>query len=88
MSKFNPRVKRAAQSYFLLANGVIGGGSGHGSPDVYPMSFSEWVSSGHAYDFDLDGTVDIWDLYYWWDAYGLPVDEWYRLNPGYNYPPF
>lgn len=61
MSIFKPHVKRGAALGGPLALGVIGGGSGHGSPDVYPMSFDDWLQSG--VDYDFDNRIDIWDFY-------------------------
>ena len=86
MSIFNPRVKRGIMLVHPLADGVIGGYSGHGLYYPFPLSFSDWSSLYVGEDLNNDNVVDIYDYYFWWDANNFSQAAWEELNPDMPWP--
>lgn len=73
---FNPLVRPA-----VLLSGddtVIGGGTGQGALNPFPMSYSDWKTSGfqEGYDFNQDGAFDLEEYAYWWDDCNFTYEQW------------
>ena len=81
--------KNGFHPYVMLSGGltpgggeVTGGGTGEGMSDPFPMSYSEWLTSGLQEDIVGDDGIDEVDYAAWWEANGFPQDAWEELNPG------
>lgn len=57
---------------------VIGGGSGQGALNPFPMSYSDWQTSGfqEGYDFNQNGAFDFNEYAYWWDDCNFTFEQW------------
>ncbi len=83
---FNPLVRPA-----VLLSGddtVIGGGSGQGGLAPRPISYSDWVTSPWAedYDFNGDGDYSLEEYAYWWEDQNFTMEAWNELNPNDPWP--
>ena len=67
---------------------VIGGGTGQGTSNPFPMSYAEWLTSGfqYGYDFDEDGVYSIEEFAYWWEDQHFTMEQWGEYNPGVDWP--
>ena len=56
---------------------VIGGGTGQGALNPFPMSYSDWTTSGfqEGYDFDGDG-YEMEEYAAWWDDCHFTYEQW------------
>lgn len=68
--------------------GVIGGGTGQGGLAPRPVSYSDWLTSPWAEDYDFNGNGEYeWTEYaYWWQDQNFTMDAWNELNPGHDWP--
>lgn len=57
---------------------VIGGGTGQGALNPFPMSYSDWKTSGfqEGYDINHDGVFDHEEYGYWWEACNFTYEQW------------
>lgn len=62
---------------------VIGGGSGQGGANPFPMSYDEWSHSGFqvGYDFDGDGSFSVVEYAAWFEDCDFTRAQWEELNP-------
>ncbi len=60
---------------------VIGGGTGQGGSQAFPMSFAEWLGSAWAEDLIQNGVIDEMDFATWWEGNGFSREDWEELNP-------
>ena len=75
--------KKGFNPFILLGDApgddnVIGGGTGQGAMNPFPMGFSAWQTSGFQEDYDLDqnGTFDFLEYTYWWKDCKFTYDQW------------
>ena len=68
---------------------VIGGGSGQGGSDPFPMSYKEWAGSAWSEGYDIDGSGDFSheEFAWWWVDNGFSVDDWTLNNPDIPWDP-
>ncbi len=84
--------KHGFQPYVMLSStpgdgNVTGGGTGEGTTDPFPMSYSDWSNSGMQDDYNLDGTIDFNDYGTWWADNGFGLEAWESFNPGVDWDP-
>ena len=87
--------KHGFQPYVMLTGGisdggdvsVIGGGTGEGMSDPFPMSYTDWMKSGMQDDYNVDGTIDFDDYGTWWADNGFSMEAWASYNPGVDWNP-
>lgn len=82
--------------YILLTGGlndggegnVIGGGTGQGGVNPFPMSYEDWVNSGfqYGYDFDGDNEYSLEEFASWWEDNGFTEDQWEEFNHDHAWP--
>lgn len=60
---------------------VIGGGTGHGGSNPFPMTFDEWKNSSFSIGCDIssDG-LDFQDYIYWWIDCNFSQEQWAEYN--------
>ena len=58
---------------------VIGGGTGQGSSNPFPMSYNDWLNNNWATDYNGDG-ADFQDFITWWVDNDFSEDDWNQYN--------
>ena len=72
---FNPFVR---PTVLLGDDTVIGGGTGQGALNPFPMSYSDWTTSGfqEGYDINHDGVFSRDEYACWWEACNFTYEQW------------
>lgn len=67
---------------------VIGGATGGGSSNAFPMSYDDWKNSGfqYAYDYNKNYIGDIEEYRWWWFDH-FPTDQYAQYNNGEEWDP-